>query len=176
VCVTFFQTVCAIYNQHREQLPFFLGMMASTVSSPQECDAWALLSLKDANNSLPAPSPTSSSSPSASSYTSKNEKMSLSATPPRANGNGTQRPPIAKVQGKDFEYLVRQDRLLIGRNSSTRGDVDINMGHSSFISRKHIEIFFEEANFFLICNGKNGVFVDGAFQRKGAPPLQLAKS
>ena len=83
---------------------------------------------------------------------------------------------IAKVKGRDFEYLVRQNRLVIGRNSTTRGDVDVNMGHSTFISRKHIEIFYEENNFFLTCNGKNGVFVDGAFQRKGAPPLQLAKT
>ena len=49
------------------------------------------------------------------------------------------------------------------------------MGHSSFISRRHIEIFYEDYHFFLTCNGKNGVFVDGAFQRKGAPPLQLAR-
>jgi hypothetical protein len=26
------------------------------------------------------------------------------------------------------------------------------------------------------CNGKNGVFVDGVFQRKSAPPLQLPKT
>ena len=61
-------------------------------------------------------------------------------------------------------------------SSSTRGEVDINMGHSSFISRKHIEIYHEDGNFYLVCNGKNGVFVDGAFQSKGGPPLQLAKT
>ena len=56
------------------------------------------------------------------------------------------------------------------------GEVDVSMGHSSFISRRHIEIFYEDYHFFLTCNGKNGVFVDGAFQRKGAPPLQLSKT
>ena len=91
----------------------------------------------------------------------------------KSKGNGR---PIAKLQGKEFEYLVRQNRLVIGRNSSTRGDVDVNMGHSSFISRRHIEIYFENGSFYLSCNGKNGVFVDGAFQRKGAAPLQLAKT
>lgn len=83
---------------------------------------------------------------------------------------------IAKIQGKEFEFVMRQDRTIIGRHSSTRGEVDINMGHSSFISRKHIEIYHEDGNFYLVCNGKNGVFVDGAFQCKGGPPLQLAKT
>ncbi len=85
--------------------------------------------------------------------------------------------PIAKLQGREFEYLVRQTRLVIGRNSSTRGEVDVNMGHSTFISRKHVEIFYEDdGRFYLTCNGKNGIFVDGIFQRKGASPLQLAKT
>ena len=129
---------------------------ANSAESPRDSDAWALLALKD-------------------------------ATPPAANGtNGAnasngkrvRQHPIAKVQGKEFEYLVRQDRLVIGRNSSTRGDVDVNMGHSTFISRKHIEISYDEdeGHFYLACNGKNGVFVDGAFQRKGASPLRLAKT
>ena len=69
-------------------------------------------------------------------------------------------------------------RLVIGRNSSTNGDVDVNMGHSTFISRKHVEICYEDEgnNFFLVCNGKNGLFVDGIFQRKGGPPLRLGKT
>ncbi|CAL4063454.1 unnamed protein product [Meganyctiphanes norvegica] len=83
-------------------------------------------------------------------------------------------PPIARLEGKEFEYMVRQSRVVIGRNSS-KGDVDVNMGHNSFISRRHIEIYFETPNFYMICNGKNGVFVDGVFQRKGAPPLQLPR-
>ena len=137
--------------------------MASAISSSRDSDAWALLALKD---SAAAPPP---------------------ASPPDDGGGGNGvhfnnfqsrhlRSPIAKIQGKEFEYLVRQNRLIIGRNSSTKGDVDVNMGHSSFISRKHVEIFYEDDNFYLTCNGKNGVFVDGAFQRKGASPLQLAKS
>ncbi|XP_037774272.1 forkhead box protein K2-like isoform X7 [Penaeus monodon] len=82
--------------------------------------------------------------------------------------------PIARLEGKEFEYMVRQSRVVIGRNSS-KGDVDVNMGHNSFISRRHIEIYFETPHFYMICNGKNGVFVDGVFQRKGAPPLQLPR-
>uniref|UniRef100_A0A9R1SQZ1 Forkhead box K2a n=2 Tax=Cyprinus carpio TaxID=7962 RepID=A0A9R1SQZ1_CYPCA len=55
------------------------------------------------------------------------------------------------------------------------------MGHSSFISRRHLEIFSAgedgtgSGDFYLRCLGKNGVFVDGVFQRRGAPPLQLPR-
>ena len=119
----------------------------SAHSRPQESDAWALLALKSA----PA-------SPS---------KLQWS---PESKGTA-----IARLEGREFEYMVRQKRITIGRNSS-RGEVDVNMGHSSFISRKHIEIFFDHPHFFMMCNGKNGVFVDGVFQRKGAPSLQLPKS
>ena len=151
----------------------FLFSLNKDMGSPQDSDAWALLALKDANNhhNVVGMSPgtqTSSSSPASGSGSLKNNEP-----PPLPGGNP---PPIAKIQGKEFEFLVRQDRVVIGRHSSTRGEVDINMGHSSFISRKHIEIYHEDGNFYLVCNGKNGVFVDGAFQCKGGPPLQLAKT
>lgn len=82
---------------------------------------------------------------------------------------------IARLEGRDFEYSMRQNRITIGRNSS-KGEVDVNMGHSSFISRVHLEIFYEQPNFFMRCGGKNGIFIDGIFQRKGAPPLQLPRT
>ncbi|XP_030764464.1 forkhead box protein K1-like [Sitophilus oryzae] len=112
-----------------------------------ESDAWALLSLKSA----PA-------SPS---------KLQWS---PEDRGE-----VIARIEAKEFEYLVRQNRIVIGRNSS-RGDVDVNMGHSSFISRRHLEVFFDHPFFYMSCNGKNGVFIDGVFQRKGAPSIRLPKT
>ncbi|XP_015920844.1 forkhead box protein K1 isoform X1 [Parasteatoda tepidariorum] len=111
-----------------------------------DSDAWALLALKSA----PA-------SPS---------KVQWSPEPKAA--------AIARLEGREFEYMIRQNRITIGRNSRV-GDVDVNMGHSSFISRKHLEVTFESPHFYMSCNGKNGVFVDGVFQRKGAPPLQLPK-
>uniref|UniRef100_A0A8C7XQZ2 Forkhead box K1 n=1 Tax=Oryzias sinensis TaxID=183150 RepID=A0A8C7XQZ2_9TELE len=90
----------------------------------------------------------------------------LSSTPPRA---------LARLEGRDFEFVMRQRTVTIGRNSS-HGSVDINMGHSSFISRRHLLISYDEASgFSLRCLGKNGVFVDGVFQRRGAPPLSLPR-
>nr|AUR44902.1 foxk1 [Andrias davidianus] len=69
---------------------------------------------------------------------------------------------------------MRQPAVTVGRNSS-QGAVEVNMGHSSFISRRHLQLCFQEPHFYLRCLGKNGVFVDGAFQRRGAPALQLPR-
>ncbi|XP_078611589.1 forkhead box protein K1-like isoform X17 [Branchiostoma floridae x Branchiostoma japonicum] len=119
----------------------------SGLKQPSDNDAWALLALKSAPAS-PA-------------------RVAWNPEEPRGTA-------IARIEGREFEYLMRQGRITVGRNSS-QGAVDVNMGHSSFISRKHIEIFYEPPNFFMSCLGKNGVFVDGVFQRRGASPLQLPK-
>ncbi|XP_017548640.1 forkhead box protein K2 isoform X1 [Pygocentrus nattereri] len=87
---------------------------------------------------------------------------------------------VARLEGREFEYLMKKRSVTVGRNSS-QGSVDVSMGHSSFISRRHLEIFTvgEDGagggDFYLRCLGKNGVFVDGVFQRRGAPPLQLPR-
>lgn len=92
--------------------------------------------------------------------------VQLASSPPQA---------LARLEGRDFEFVMRQRTVTIGRNSS-HGSVDINMGHSSFISRRHLQINYDEASgFTLRCLGKNGVFVDGVFQRRGAPPLPLPR-
>uniref|UniRef100_A0A672QYW2 Forkhead box protein K2 n=1 Tax=Sinocyclocheilus grahami TaxID=75366 RepID=A0A672QYW2_SINGR len=87
---------------------------------------------------------------------------------------------VARLEGRELEYLMKKRSVTVGRNSS-RGSVDVSMGHSSFISRRHLEIFSAgedgtgSGDFYLRCLGKNGVFVDGVFQRRGAPPLQLPR-
>nr|XP_061823004.1 forkhead box protein K2-like [Nerophis lumbriciformis] len=92
----------------------------------------------------------------------------------------TSGPAVARLEGREFEYLMKKRSVTIGRNSS-QGSVDVSMGHSSFISRRHLEIFTAgedgtcTGEFYLRCLGKNGVFVDGVFQRRGAPPLQLPR-
>uniref|UniRef100_H3C187 Forkhead box protein K2 n=1 Tax=Tetraodon nigroviridis TaxID=99883 RepID=H3C187_TETNG len=87
---------------------------------------------------------------------------------------------VARLEGREFEYMMKKRSVTIGRNSS-QGSVDVSMGHSSFISRRHLEIFTASddgaggGDFYLRCLGKNGVFVDGVFLRRGAPPLQLPR-
>ncbi|XP_042248854.1 forkhead box protein K2 [Thunnus maccoyii] len=88
--------------------------------------------------------------------------------------------PVARLEGREFEYMMKKRSVTVGRNSS-QGSVDVSMGHSSFISRRHLEIFTASddgagsGDFYLRCLGKNGVFVDGVFLRRGAPPLQLPR-
>lgn len=133
-------------------LPFWCAqrrLVMSALQQPSDNDALALLALK--NQSAPT-------------------------SPARKRWNPEPKGiAIARLEGRDFEYLMRQSRISVGRNSS-KGDVDVNMGHSSFISRVHLEIMYDEPNFFLKCGGKNGIFIDGVFQRKGAPPLQLPRT
>ncbi|XP_063286290.1 forkhead box protein K1 [Pelobates fuscus] len=93
-------------------------------------------------------------------------------TYPGFNSTARESPALARLEGRDFEFLMRAPSITIGRDSS-QGSVDVNMGRSSFISRRHLQLTFTEPHFYLRCIGKNGVFVDGAFQRRGAPPLQL---
>ena len=118
----------------------------STLQKPSDNGAWALLALKSA--------------PASPSVTASYQDPTMD--------------PVARLEGRKFEFFMRKNHVVIGRNSS-KGEVDVNMGHSSFISRAHLEIFLENGLFFLTCGGKNGVFVDGIFQRKGAPPLELPK-
>jgi len=81
---------------------------------------------------------------------------------------------IGKLTGANVEYFISKDKVVIGRNSS-HGKVDVNIGWSSYVSRRHLQINYEQERFFLICHGKNGVFVDRHFHRLGAVPLPLDK-
>lgn len=82
---------------------------------------------------------------------------------------------LARLQGRGFEYYMTKPKIVIGRDSS-KGTVDINMGHSNFISRNHLTIVHDGGEFYLSCGGKNGVFVDNEFQKIGAPRMKIPKS
>lgn len=81
----------------------------------------------------------------------------------------------ARLEGRNFEFHMSKKRISIGRNSKL-GSVDVSMGNSRFISRKHLEILFDRNCFFLLCRGKNGIFVDDIFQRRENKRLQLPSS
>ena len=116
---------------------------AKIVTSDAASDAWALLSLKTPDSS------------------------------PKRPGNEVEyNSPIARLEGREFDYYIRKSVTTIGRNSKL-GDVDVTLGNSSFISRCHLEIRYEWPGFYLVCKGKNGIFIDGTFHRRGAPPVEL---
>nr|XP_047917468.1 forkhead box protein K1 isoform X2 [Anser cygnoides] len=135
--------------------------------------ARALLALRSAPCSPaaappPGPPPPPAGPPAAAAAAS----AASSAASSSSSSSSSSGPVLARLQGREFEFLMRQPAVTIGRNSS-QGSVDVNMGHSSFISRRHLQLSFQEPHFYLRCLGKNGVFVDGAFQRRGGPALLL---
>lgn len=100
--------------------------------------------------------------------------LSLQQGQPLTDRSAVEISPVAKLEGRDFEYYLRQNKVCVGRNSRL-GDVDIHMGHSSFISRRHFEIRYCSPEFYLTARGKNGIFVDGHFHKKGSDPVTLSK-
>ena len=130
-------------------------MSTTTLSSPQDSDAWALLSLKESaasptkqhrepcvtveesinnvahhesicvsatveNNAGGGNSDGGTSSPS-NSLENVHPQLQFTEKGGSDKINGHTKAPIAKLKGKEFEFLVRQERLVIGRNSSTKG-------------------------------------------------------
>ena len=81
----------------------------------------------------------------------------------------------ARLEGRDFDFFMLKRRITIGRNSKL-GGVDVNMGNSRFISRRHLDILMERNQLYLVCRGKNGVFVDDIFQKRENKRLQLPNS
>jgi len=142
-------------------------MSLSNVRNVLQSDAWALLALRSA----PVHRQTS-------------ENMDAWATASREGVRGKTTmdymevtSPLARLEGYDFEYTMRKSRVTVGRNSSEDG-VDVKIGHSTFVSRIHLEIFCVDVNadrpkFYIKCHGKNGIFVNGIFQQKGAEATQL---
>lgn len=90
-------------------------------------------------------------------------------------GNNSPDTAIARLEARGFEYMIRQNRIIIGRRTS-REKIDVNMGHSAFISRHHLEIHHQSPNFYMKCVSKNGIFVDGMFIRSDAEPIPLPKT
>lgn len=74
-------------------------------------------------------------------------------------------PPYAKLVGTNFDFLMVKKRVVVGRNSKL-GHVDINMGSSRFISRRHLEIALDRNSFYVLCRGKNGMFIDGTLYKR----------
>ena len=86
------------------------------------------------------------------------------------------RPPIVYgiLEGTELaRHEIRRKRTVVGRHSS-RGSVDIHIGHSNYISRRHLELVYVNSCFHLCCSGKNGLFIDGKLYRKNSSRVKLA--
>lgn len=82
-----------------------------------------------------------------------------------------------RLSYKDHTHLIHELCIDIGRNS-TKSIVHFHVSKNSFISRKHMQIRFqpETNSFYLKCLSKNGIFVDGNFQRTLIEPVLLPKT
>lgn len=82
--------------------------------------------------------------------------------------------PYARLEGWNFGKLfMTKKRIVVGRNSKL-GDVDVNMGSSChYISRRHFEIVMDRNSFYILCRGKNGIYVDEIFHPRENKRLQL---
>ena len=81
-------------------------------------DAYALLALREASLAPPPPPPP----PAPPEVDNKDDVIKWSAVGQDDDDEGADSgPAIAKLNGREFEYLVRKHRFFIGRNSSTRG-------------------------------------------------------
>ncbi|KAJ2794947.1 hypothetical protein H4R20_006053 [Coemansia guatemalensis] len=87
--------------------------------------------------------------------------------------NDTQAPvqAYAKLEGPEFCYYVRTLEVSLGRHQSSEhpDGVDIDLGDSKAVSRRHAKIYynFMSQAFELQVFGKNGCLVDDEYYAKG---------
>lgn len=78
----------------------------------------------------------------------------------------------ARLDFQDFTFYVQTLQVIIGRRSENdfSHKVDVNLGPSKSISRRHAQIFynFGTGRFELSIMGKNGAFVDDNFVERGS--------
>ncbi|OWB75782.1 hypothetical protein B5S31_g5764 [[Candida] boidinii] len=78
----------------------------------------------------------------------------------------------AKISGKDWTYYVKSLNIIIGRNTDSHNNnnlndpsrIDIDLGPSKVVSRRHASISYnlETRNWELTVLGRNGLKIDGA--------------
>lgn len=105
--------------------------------------------------------------------------MKSSASPPDSSSNlmcEEANMYYGRLTYRDHSLLIHELCVDIGRNSS-KSMVDFHVSKNNFISRKHMQIRFhpDTDSFHLNCLSKNGIFVDGMFQRSNMEPLELPK-
>lgn len=87
-------------------------------------------------------------------------------------------PVLAELECEGIgNFEVKSERFSVGRGQNS----NMPIASSNLVSRKHIEFLRdrEKGKFNLICNGKNGIFVDGIFHKTTLPdgnPIQLNES
>ncbi|KAG2636025.1 FHA domain-containing protein FHA2-like isoform X2 [Panicum virgatum] len=92
---------------------------------------------------------------------------------------GFAKPGFAKLQGKDFEYVIQKYSIILGRSTKTcKVDLDLSElggGRGPRVSRHHARIFydFDRHHFALEVLGKNGCSIGNFTYLPGSDPIKL---
>lgn len=83
---------------------------------------------------------------------------------------------LAKLEGPDgASYVVTKRRVVIGRES-THSETDMIVQENNYVSRGHLVLSCRDDGVWtIVCNGKNGVFVNSHLVKKGAEPAPVPK-
>jgi forkhead protein FKH len=68
---------------------------------------------------------------------------------------------FAKLAGQNWTYYLNKLQLVIGRGDRDH-KVDVDLGPNKMVSRKHAHIAYEEDEWWLTVEGRNGLKVDGS--------------
>ena len=70
---------------------------------------------------------------------------------------------FAELRGNNWKYNLKQLSIIIGRKSGSSEDIDVDLGPSKVISRRHAKIEYnrETNEWELMCLGKNPIVVNG---------------
>jgi FHA domain len=67
---------------------------------------------------------------------------------------------FAKLAGQNWTYYLNETEIVIGRGEK-EVSVDVDLGPGKLVSRKHARIAYEDEEWWLTVDGRNGVKVDG---------------
>ena len=68
---------------------------------------------------------------------------------------------FAKLSGQNWTYYLNETQIVIGRGEKD-SSVDVDLGPGKMVSRKHARIAYEEEEWWLTVDGRNGLKADGS--------------
>ena len=67
---------------------------------------------------------------------------------------------FAKLSGQNWTYYLNETQIIIGRGDK-ENTVDVDLGPGKMVSRNHAKIAYEDEEWWLTVQGRNGLKADG---------------
>ena len=67
---------------------------------------------------------------------------------------------FGKLAGQNWTYYLNETEIVIGRGEKD-SKVDVDLGPGKMVSRRHARILYEDEEWWVSVEGRNGVKVDG---------------